>query len=272
MAVHGSLPEAHGALPQTHSLPDLRPTWGHPWRLAASVRSVPAERQAIPWWLWWNILSADAPIVALVWAALFAHASGARLPAADAAVLVLAVWVIYVSDRLLDGWMARNRAALQPRHLFCQRHRSPLTGLLTIASATILWLTISRLPAVDVSAGVKLGAIVVVYMAGIHAGNGRIARILPKEIAVGLLFASGATLPFWSRCIRFPWDACLPWAFFALLCSLNCLPIECWENHRHTGVLEATVSSIRSLGRLAHQSHRGGLSSCRSDGMSRARS
>lgn len=81
-------------------------------------------------------------------------------------------------------------------------------------------------------AGVKLGVILALYMAVIHAGGGRIARVLPKEIAVGLLFAAGVTLPVWSRRTVFPWRECLGWGLFCLLCSLNCLAIEYWENHR----------------------------------------
>ena len=79
---------------------------------------VETDQSAAPWWLWWNLLSLDAPAVAIVWAALFARASGAKLQASEAIALVLSVWVIYTSDRLLDGWTARNRAGLQFRHLF----------------------------------------------------------------------------------------------------------------------------------------------------------
>ena len=127
----------------------------------------------------------------MVWAALFAHASGGKLSAAEATVLVLAVWVIYVSDRLLDGWTAKDRAALHERHRFCERHRFVLAGLVAFASGALVWLTTEHLPAAEVTAGVKLGVILVLYMAGIHAGRGRIAWVFPKEIVVGLLFACG---------------------------------------------------------------------------------
>jgi hypothetical protein len=195
---------------------------------------VRAEPRTIPWWLWWNVLSIDAPTVALVWGALFAHASGGRLSGAEATVLVLTVWMIYVSDRLLDGWTERDRAALQERHHFSERHRFVLAGLVLFACSAIAWLTTDRLRAAEVTAGVKLGVIVVVYMTSIHTGRGWIAGMLPKEIAAGFLFASGATLPVWSRAERLPWDAWLPWVLFGLLCSLNCLAIECWENHHHS--------------------------------------
>jgi hypothetical protein len=200
------------------------------WRF--SPGSAAAERRATPWWLWWNILSLDAPAVAVVWAALFARAEGSRLPASDAIALLLSVWIIYTSDRLLDGWTARNRAALQERHLFGERHRLALAALVFAASGIVLWLMADRTLASEAMAGVKLGVILMLYMAGIHAGRGKIARVLPKELSVGFLFAMGATLPLWSRAAGISWREILPWVFFGLLCSLNCLSIECWENHR----------------------------------------
>jgi hypothetical protein len=191
-----------------------------------------AERRAIPWWLWWNVLSIDAPAVALAWAVLFAHASGIRLPAAEAEALVLSVWIIYTGDRLLDGWSAKDHAVLQERHLFCEQHRFVLVVSVAAASGLVLWLMGDGALAAQAIAGVKLGFILVLYMAVIHAGGGRIARVLPKEVAVGLLFAVGVTLPIWTRRTGFSWRECLVWGFFSLLCSLNCLSIECWENHR----------------------------------------
>ena len=191
-----------------------------------------AQVSTIPLWLWWNILSIDAPVVAVVWAALFARLSGIRFPVGEAAALALSVWIIYTSDRLLDGWHAGNRATLQARHLFCDRHRSALAALVIAAGALVLWLMADAAFLAEVRAGLKLGVILVLYMAGIHAGRARIARFLPKEISVGFLFALGVTLPIWSLSPRFPWHESLAWGFFGLLCSLNCLFIEHWENYR----------------------------------------
>jgi hypothetical protein len=46
---------------------------------------------------------------------------------------------------------------------------------------------------------------------------------------VGLLFAAGTTLPLWSPNIVLPSQTWLSVALFAVLCTLNCLSIECWE-------------------------------------------
>jgi hypothetical protein len=128
-----------------------------------------AERRAIPWWLWWNILSIDAPAVAVAWAALLACAGGIRLQADEAAALVLSVWIIYTSDRLLDGGTAKDDAVLQERHIFCERNRFVLVALVIAASALVLWLMLDVALAAQAIAGVKLG----VASGAVHGCNSR---------------------------------------------------------------------------------------------------
>ncbi len=213
-------------------------------KLTVGRTIAPAVAPAIPWWLWWNILSVDAPMVAVAWAAVFARANGGRLPVVDAVVLFLAVWAIYVSDRTLDCRIAANRKELRERHFFCERHGAALVRLLALASGVIFWLATEYLPLAECRAGLRLGVVVALYLAGIHAARGRFSWVLPKEIAVGTVFACGVTLPIWSRGGEFSsWDARVPWMFFAGLCCLNCLSIECWEN-RTTG---ETVATCRRL-------------------------
>jgi hypothetical protein len=191
-----------------------------------------------PWWLWWNILSLDAPTVAVVWALLFANASHAHLRFSDALLLSLAVWVIYTGDRVLDGAVAKLGTPLQERHLSCARHRKLFIVLLSSAIVAILWLLANRATKPEDWAGMKLGVIVGAYMLGIHAGSGFLARIIPKEIAVGVLFAAGTTLPVWSRYAGFSANFCFCLSLFAALCSLNCLSIERWESHPSTDDVE----------------------------------
>src|SRR5271168_3315372 len=52
-----------------------------------SAAEARAESRTVPWWLWWNILSVDAPMVAVAWAGVFAGAAGGRLAGVDATVL-----------------------------------------------------------------------------------------------------------------------------------------------------------------------------------------
>jgi hypothetical protein len=49
-------------------------------------------------------------------------------------------------------------------------------------------------------------------------------------VAVGALFAAGTALPVWSHTHAFSWDGLYSWVLFALVCVLNCLAIQCWED------------------------------------------
>src|SRR5580693_4601800 len=93
-------------------------------------------------WLWPNLLSLDAPIVALLWQILFARCFHARVGFLPSLLLVLAVWLIYAADRTLDalrGVTWSGTAAL-PRHEFYRRHWRALLPLwlLVLASGSAL--------------------------------------------------------------------------------------------------------------------------------------
>ncbi len=55
-------------------------------------------------WLWPNLLSLDAPIVAVLWQILFARCFQVPVDALAALLLLLTVWLIYAADRTLDAW------------------------------------------------------------------------------------------------------------------------------------------------------------------------
>ncbi len=95
--------------------------------------SIPPATQArprTPWWLWPNVLSLDAPLVAVLWQEALGRAHHVRLlPGCDLA-LGLAVWLIYIVDRTLDGFTAAPDQQLSVRHAFYRRHRDP--GLIAL--------------------------------------------------------------------------------------------------------------------------------------------
>ncbi len=198
-------------------------------RRHAHFRSRQTSSDATPWWLWWNILSFDAPTVAVVWSLLFARTRGVRLGPVEEIILALSVWIIYISDRMFDGWESENCSELQERHRFCLRHRAALVWIVLLATLASFYLTATLLLPTEAGAGMKLAAIVGAYMACIHVGHGWLARFVPKEVAVGILFAVGATLPIWSRAAESSRDMLVSIILFGLICSLNCLAIECWE-------------------------------------------
>jgi hypothetical protein len=205
-----------------------------------TLRSVHASQNRsapIPWWLWWNVLSLDAPAVACVWSVLLLRANGFTTHFAEIVALVVAVWSIYTIDRLLDGLTSSTSSLLQTRHSFAAKHRFLFTVFTVFAVFALLWISMERLEASTVRAGLILGVIVAFYLASIHAGSSRLspsnlAKLLPKEISVGMIFAAGTSVPLWSRSERFTIYSVVVWLLFGFLCSLNCLSIECWERPR----------------------------------------
>ena len=210
--------------------------------LAVGTRPLPQGfSKPIPPWLWWNVLSLDAPAVAGAWALLFARAGGIEVPVATIGALMLAVWLIYLADRLFDGWRVTDGTELKERHRFCQRHQMVLCAAAGLGAMAGVWLARYGLDLDDLKAGILLGGIVGVYLICVHLGGDRAERIFPKEVAVGVIFAAGTTLPVWSQPHGFAWSEMGAWVLFGALCVLNCVAIECWESPGVVGEGSAIV-------------------------------
>jgi hypothetical protein len=214
-----------------------------------------AQLRAAPWWLWWNILSLDAPMVAIAWALVFAKSAGVALPGAEIASLGLVVWLIYTADRLLDGRPSAREDAgafgspLQQRHFF---HRIHARGIACVAAGVAVFTAIlipTQIDAQVLKLAVPVGLILVLYMAWVHLGRGRVLARLPKEVAVGAIFAAGVASPAWSRLGARRWEFFVLVALFAAVCALNCVAIEEWEPAPR-GRRRAAATDFRS-GRFA---------------------
>ena len=189
-----------------------------------------AEERSVPLWLWWNLLSLDAPSVAVLWAILFARVSGTRWNPWEALALALVVWLVYVADRLLDArWPGRE--ALRARHLFCKKHAAVFLSAMAGAAALLALVVFFRLSHGVVWNGTRMGLLVGAYMIGIHIRPLRLVRSVPKELFVGVLFAAGTTLPQWTSAQGVSGFDVFSWILFALVCALNCAAIEYWEGH-----------------------------------------
>jgi len=167
--------------------------------------------------------------VAIAWALLFARAGRVHIGGATVAVLALAVWLIYLADRLFDGLAAVDQSALRERHRFCARHRAGVCACAALGVILAAWLARKGLNVSDVKAGMLLAGLVGVYMLCVHLGGAAVSRSFPKEVAVGVIFAAGAALPVWSQSEALSWSGICLWALFAMICTLNCMAIESWE-------------------------------------------
>src|SRR5260221_7493183 len=94
-----------------------------------------------PVWLFPNLLSLDAPLVAVAWQGLLAVETDLPLRLTGRIVLGLTVWLIYVADRMLD---VRDPAKVPPtaRHRFYRDHRNVAIALLCAITVADLFLIV----------------------------------------------------------------------------------------------------------------------------------
>lgn len=188
--------------------------------MIASPPIAPPARSIKPW-LWPNLLSLDAPAVAVLWQALFMRCFRVRFDALATILLPLTVWLIYAADRVFDAW-THSRAL--PRHEFHGLHSRAIIVAWIVAFAAAGWLAVWRLPGELFERGLALLAATAIYFAFVHLAP----RLRwPKEFVVAILFAAGVSLAAW-REVRSPADVAAI-AVFCCLCWINCVAIEHWE-------------------------------------------
>jgi hypothetical protein len=176
--------------------------------------------------LWPNLLSLDAPLVALLWQILFIRCFHAAGSASDnllaSALLVSVVWLIYAADRALDAW--RGGFELRPRHEFYRRHWRALLPVWIVVLLATGWCAWTSLSPGLFERGAWLLAAVLVYFCVVHCLRPK----WPKEAAVAVIFGLGASLAAWTR-VETSYDV-LTVILFACLCWINCAAISEWEH------------------------------------------
>ncbi len=177
---------------------------------------------AIAWWMWPHLLSLDAPAVAVLWLELFAQAFAGRLSPYTVALLPLAVWIIYIADRILDA----RHSARTPRHRFYGTHARVMTAIAAGATLTGIALAFHRLPLAVFRRGELLGASMGMYFAAVHVPA---LHIRAKEFVIAAVFALGCAIPFWPGLVATPALFVPPVAAFLMLCWMNTALIESWE-------------------------------------------
>jgi hypothetical protein len=182
------------------------------------------EEESAPLWLWPNLLSLDAPLVAVLWQGFLAYRFSLPLRPTGRLVLGLTVWSIYLLDRLLDA--RKPPSPNEPaRHRYYRRHGQLMAALLAVVLASDLLIALLWLRPAVLRSGLIPLAGVVVYLAIFHI-SGQSVKI-PKEIAASILFTAGTFLTAWATlpCPSLAWAA----AAFFVLCLANMIAIEVWE-------------------------------------------
>ena len=165
-----------------------------------------------------------------LWCWSFARVAHIELPAFGPLLLAVGTWLVYVADRILDGLDHANHERLRERHYFYLRHRTAFLMAGIIVSPVFLWVVFTRLsPAVRLE-DVAVFGVAVLYFLLVHAHGRAAERWLPKEFAVGVLFAAATAVPAWARVNGERLVLAPVVAVFAILCWLNCEAIESWES------------------------------------------
>lgn len=230
--------------------------------VADGPRVVPAEHRK-PLWLLPNLLSLDAPLVAVAWLYMFAKTWRVDyLPWAAYFAIGLAVWIIYVTDRLLDASLVGGGAGkIEPRHEFHRRHQRLFRWLLVVAGIAVVALVVTRLPMTvygfgiggggDVNAVPFLGVILVAafFVLSITSTHGPDEIPHSKNIIAGVAFAYGTSM------IAYAFTTFTLGEFirsrelisFGVLCILNISAIDLWEHSRRSSDPEIKATDELAL-------------------------
>ena len=201
-----------------------------------------------PFWLYPNLLSLDAPLVALAWLQIFAKTWRlGYLPWQSSAILALGVWVIYVADRVLDASMLSE---LKPRHRFHREHQRALGIGMGVAVLAALVLVLTNMP-MTIYKHLLPGSVLVAAYFGISMLSSQESSEVPvtKNVLAGVTFAFGTAMMAhiyrWEYAI---FDLFMSREFkcFAALCILNISAIDVWER-----ASRAADRDLRAAGELS---------------------
>jgi hypothetical protein len=215
--------------------------------VAASVPAQQQRRASLPGVLvYWHLLSLDAPTVAVVWAWAFARAGHVQFPLVAAVILGIGTWLVYIADRLLDVRAGASPRDLRERHFFHARHRHRFLFAGCALAIPLVWLVLFRMYPAARREDIVLFLISSFYFALVHGPSRRIG--FPREVVVGLVFASACAVPAWARMTEVPagWLAIVP--LFAALCWLNCAAIHVWERDAFSGRARVSASAVGVAG------------------------
>jgi len=206
-----------------------------------------------PLWLYPNLLSLDAPLVAVAWLHLFAETW--RLgyhPWEPYVALGLVVWAIYVGDRVLDvSLLGHAPERLEPRHRFHAKHRKWMLILVVIACVAALVIVTTRMPR-SMFRYLTMGGVMIAGFFGLSMMSSQDHRevALSKNIMGGVTFAFGtAMLAHLYRWEFGVYELLISREFicFAVLCVLNIAAIDYWEHSARVDDVEVKASDELAL-------------------------
>lgn len=222
-------------------------------RSLGDVPRVVPDSSRKPLWLYPNLLSLDAPLVAVAWLHVFAKTWRLGYHPWEAYLcLGLAVWVIYVADRLLDVSLAGGRSsALEERHRFHLRHKRLFRIGVAIALVIALVMVVTRMP-VAIYMNLLLGGVLVAGFFGLSMLSSQDPNEAPvmKNMLAGVTFAFGTAMTAHLYRYEYGLDDLLTsreFVCFAVLCVLNICAIDLWEHAARSSDIEVRAKDELTL-------------------------
>jgi hypothetical protein len=213
---------------------------------------VPDEHRK-PFWLYPNLLSLDAPLVAMAW--LYVFSKTWRLgyhPWEAYACLALAVWAIHVADHLLDVSMhGVASATLAKHHPFHHRHRLGFFIAMIVAVLVAMALVLTKMP-MTIYKPLLMGCLLVAGFFGLSMLSSQESQEVPhtRNVLAGLAFAFGTAM----MAHLYRWEygmfdllASREFVCFAVLCILNISAIGLWEHAARSADLETSAADELAL-------------------------
>ncbi len=213
------------------------------------------ESRRTPLWLWPNLLSLDAPAVALAWFFMFERTWRMYVPWNAALALGLAVWGLYVLDRIIDlKLLPEGDSRLGLRHGF-HRRWLPWAGWLALgallASAGLAGFTMPR--EIVHYGKIVLVMVVAFFVLTVFSSQEREIPVF-RNIVAGITFGYGTAMAVHVYVFLYePTQSPLVLLItpemiaFAFLCVLNISAIHFWENSRRTADPERGAENDLSL-------------------------
>ena len=194
-----------------------------------------------------NVLSLDAPLVALAWQDLVAYQLDTSLLPSQRIALGLTTWLVYAGDRLLDARPELDGQSRLPRHRFAGRNRRKLLALWGIGAVGNLLLIPVAMSSAAWPAAIALGIALIIYFLACERFPRIARRLIPRESVVSLFFVTAAF--FFPLMNNWPdsWGAgssvILSAATLYGLAFANCFAIACWERREDARIRESTLAT-----------------------------
>ncbi len=155
------------------------------------------------WWLLPNLLSLDAPLVAVVWMWILAKSMRVVYVETYSYWLVAcAVWCVYVLDRIMDVWRSKRAAAkgdsispvlLHPRHHFHWKYRYAFIVAFVIVSVASVYAAFNIASENLLTAGFSGISLVILYLIVRRFELGEITYF--KNFVAAITFSFGVSAP-----------------------------------------------------------------------------